>query len=116
MEHQAGSSSVDVVLPPVPGEDVSPIPGVDEGLIVLSIPGEGGGRISSPASPDSTTVEGSLNVVDELGSILLLLEEVEASESGTSAFGTSVFAEGLTAMIERAGVAFVVVQTSLLSV
>ena len=39
-----------------------PIPGVDS------------------SSLDSTTVEGSLNVVDELASILLLLEELEASE------------------------------------
>ena len=79
---------------------------------MLSIPGEGGGRISSPASPDSTTVEGSLNVVVDVGldSCLLLLVEEEASESGTSDFGTS---EG---MLEPPAVAIDVVKTSLLSV
>ena len=113
MEHQAGSSSVDVVLPPIPGVDVEPIPGVDEGLVVLPIPGVDEGMISSPASSDSTTVEGSMNVVVGMGldSIFFLCIEVEASESGTSAF-----AEGSTALLEPAGVAFVVVQTSLLSV
>ena len=57
---------------------------------MLPIPGEGGGRISSSASPDSTTVEGSLNVVVdvELDSCLLLLVEEEASESGTSDCGS----------------------------
>ena len=115
MEHQAGSSSVDVVLPPVPGEDVSPIPGVDEGLIVLPIPGVDGGTISLSASPDSTTVKGSMNVVVDVGldSCFLLLVEEEASESGTSDFGTSIFAEG---MLEPPAVAIDVVKTSLLSV
>ena len=82
---------------------------------MLPIPGEGGGRISSPASPDSTTVEGSLNVVVDVGldSCLLLLVEEEASESGTSDFGTSIFAEG---MLEPPAVAIDVVKTSLLSV
>ena len=113
MEHQAGSSSVDVTLSPVPGGGVWSIPGVDEGLIVFPISGVDEGAISSSASLDSTTVEGSMNVVVGMGfdSILLMRIEVEASESGSSAF-----AEGSTALLEPAGVAFVVVQTSLLSV
>ena len=121
MEHQAGSSSVDVALPPVPGGGVWSIPGVDEGLIVFPIPGVDEGAISLSASVDSTTVEGSMNVVVDvwLGSILLFVE-VEASESGTSDFWTSIFPEGLTAMLEPAAavavVVVVVVRMSLLSI
>ena len=122
MEHQAGSSSVDVALPPVPGGGVWSIPGVDEGLIVFPIPGVDEGAISLSASLDSTTVEGSMNVVVgmEMDSILLLRIEVEASESGTSDFWTSIFPEGLTAMLEPAAavavVVVVVVRMSLLSI
>ena len=61
MEHQAGSTSVVVVLP-------NPVVelGVDEGIISLSV-------------VDIAGIEGSKNVVVDVG--MLLLIEVEASES-----------------------------------
>ena len=120
MEHQAGSSSVDVVLLHDPVDvvllqDLVGVVllhdlGVDEGLIVLPIHGEDEGLISSFAFSVLTIVEGSMNIIVDVGlaSILLLLVEEEASESGTSALETSVFAKGVTAAA--------VVKKSLLSV
>ena len=76
-------------------------PDVDEGII------------SSSAS-DFATSEGSTNVVVDMR----MLIEIEASESGTSVFGTSikVFGEGFTVVLDPTVVVGIVVRMTAFSV
>ena len=103
MEHQAGSTSVVVVLP-------NPVVelGVDEGIISLSV-------------VDIAGIEGSEKVVVDVG--MLLLIEVEASESGTSSVlwaSIGVSALGFTVVLLVLPIvvvfSFCLVKKSLLSV
>ena len=108
MEHQAGSTSVVVVL-------TNPVVelGVDEGIISLSV-------------VDIAGIEGSENVVVDVG--MLLLIEVEASESGTSSVlwaSIGVLALGFTVVllvlpivvvVRMKAFSFCLVKKSLLSV
>ena len=108
MEHQAGSTSVVVVLP----NQVVEL-GVDEGIISLSV-------------VDIAGIEGSKNVVVDVG--MLLLIEVEASESGTSSVlwaSIGVLALGFTVVllvlpivvvVRMKAFSFCLVKKSLLSV
>ena len=109
MEHQAGSTSVVPVELPNPVVEL----GVDEGIISLSV-------------VDIAGIEGSENVVVDVG--MLLLIEVEASESGTSSVlwaSIGVLALGFTVVllvlpivvvVRMKAFSFCLVKKSLLSV